>query len=258
MSDALTPQVTSLLSLPAELRNNIYDLVLTTNVDVTCQPYNCGERTSQRLRTYEDGIATELNQMKSTCRQVHTETSALLSTTPHLIFPERIDTTETASTTYAHYLSSLPPSSLFKLPKNQRHGMHPTQRPRLLDPHFRPPRDQRLRLLHPRASRDRNQRLSARRTQRRSSHHGADQKMKIVFLAMRKQYLHGPHPDSFDRRPSVKKIGKVWGGYAADAPELPANLKLRPMVEFGGMDEWLEKLNRHCASLVRRWLSDGF
>jgi hypothetical protein len=106
----MQPQPPSLLlELPGELRNRIYDYVLTETVPLYCYPsrnvagtFNLFRR--KRLSSMDKGV----NQMKYACRQLHQETARLgLTLNPRLIFPYQFRTGTPASVTCAHFLDSL-------------------------------------------------------------------------------------------------------------------------------------------------------
>lgn len=91
-----------LLCLPAELRNKIYDFVLTTNYSVVCAPTHLEDRTVQRFYILEKkGVIyhDSFNPLKFVCKQLYFETNDLIPNTPCLIFPIRFDKTECASVT---------------------------------------------------------------------------------------------------------------------------------------------------------------
>lgn len=91
-SPASIAQTSRLLILPAELRNEIYDLVLTTVKPVSCASHQIEDRIIHRFSAVADGTPTpiELNQLKLTCRQLYLETRRNTDpSSPHVPNPQR-------------------------------------------------------------------------------------------------------------------------------------------------------------------------
>jgi hypothetical protein len=131
-------QSSTLLNLPAELRNMIYSFCLTVSGTVACAPYAKDGQTHQKLLFAQEYIepdtranmfapeytgsftATNNGTLKLVCRQFNQETSMLRPVNcRELVFPLRKHTIESTSVICARYLETLTAPELAALERIQ-------------------------------------------------------------------------------------------------------------------------------------------
>lgn len=96
----------ALLCLPGELRNQIYEYVLSDSHDIYCFPSRTVDGAFNLFRTSEPtSVDQALNQMKFTCRQLRHDTARLgPGLCPIFVFADRLEIEESASITCSRFL----------------------------------------------------------------------------------------------------------------------------------------------------------
>jgi hypothetical protein len=114
---AINQQQSPLLRLPGEIRNRIYEYVLS-DAEVACRPHQMHHGFAvYRLHRFRDNVIArqEVNEMKYACRQLYHETWGLGLTWNPITFPNLPRELPSASGVCADFLSSCPTSHLARL-----------------------------------------------------------------------------------------------------------------------------------------------